>query len=312
MSGLNKIQRFGVITPDRLLVGRVKEALFLFDSLVVDMDIVDQLISFYRTNNDDAALEGFLRQRADILEGRRDELAAHRTIVDISSLLRDKAMLRKTQRLLVEELGNKILGVSDTTTLPADEQHNIVHEACRQMTVNTKKYYSELLAKEGHCAAPMYDGQGEFDAEFSGGSTVCLTVVLHSLPVLQDTVSMRELLAFRDDPQTQRRRTALWTWVHNTSRKNFSAAETADCLANLLDEYTEHVRISKLRYELGVVEMVMTVGAEVLDGLLHLNPTKAVKSLFAFKKRHLDLEEAMLKGPGREVALIHHVRDKFT
>jgi len=169
------------------------------------------------------------------------------------------------------------------------------------------------LQKMDYCASPVYLGQSDLEGAFTseGKLNACLSAVIRSLPVPSESVTWKEILDFRDNPDTQRKLRALHVWQNDVAREDLSPAEVMDKLAHLLDDYAEHMRINRLRHEMTTAEIILTIGAEVLEGLLHLKPTKAIKALFSFGRRDLDLKEVELKAPGHEVAFICKAKESF-
>jgi hypothetical protein len=66
-----------------------------------------------------------------------------------------------------------------------------------------------------------------------------------------------------------------------------------------------------MKYEPSTTEIILRTGADIIESLIKLRPSKAANALYSFRKRKLDLLEAELKAPGREVAFIHKARHEF-
>ena len=61
----------------------------------------------------------------------------------------------------------------------------------------------------------------------------------------------------------------------------------------------------------GKLELLLTVSAEVIEGLAKFQLSKAVQTLFSLRKTDLTLLEAELKAPGRELAFVVQARETF-
>jgi len=55
----------------------------------------------------------------------------------------------------------------------------------------------------------------------------------------------------------------------------------------------------------------LMIPAEVLEGLVWRKPTQMVKALFTFKRQRLQLREAELKAPGRDLAYLIKAKQEF-
>jgi len=141
--------------------------------------------------------------------------------------------------------------------------------------------------------------------------TECLSIILKQIPVPEDDVSIQDVLDFSTAEQAVRHRSALNDWLNGKVREGATASELADELAYLINEYTEFMKISKMRFRTTVSEAIIKMPFEISGGLATLRLTKVVEALFSFRRIYLDLREAELKAPGREVAYIVDAQDRF-
>jgi hypothetical protein len=173
--------------------------------------------------------------------------------------------------------------------------------------------YRERIDKDA-IVMPSYISANQMHCEYSEGhkgEQTCLSVIAH-LPVPGEDIPLDAILNFRADPEVIRRRRTLIDWQNDMEREGLTPQHLADKLAHLLDDYTTYMKHQSKRFEMGVSETILKVSAEVLEGLFHLKPSKAVEAMFSFKKRKLDLMEAELKAPGREVAYIADAHERFS
>jgi hypothetical protein len=67
-----------------------------------------------------------------------------------------------------------------------------------------------------------------------------------------------------------------------------------------------------MKINTGVLETVVTTGAEVMGALASFKWGKAAEALFSLKRRKVALLEAELTAPGNAVAYIVKARETFT
>jgi len=137
------------------------------------------------------------------------------------------------------------------------------------------------------------------------------SVILRKLPVPGKTTSLDRILEFRDDPLSKSKILAMRRWASNLTQMNRSPSEIAQELDWLLNEYEEHMRLHEMKITRGVFETLITVTAEAAEDLVKVRWGKLAKSLFTLSNRKIELLEAELKAPGREIAYISHARKTF-
>ena len=76
-------------------------------------------------------------------------------------------------------------------------------------------------------------------------------------------------------------------------------------------KYEEHIRLYKMKLKHGVLETLLMIPAEMVEGVIRLKPTKIVKALFTFKRQKVELLEQEKKAPGRDLAYLFKSKDEF-
>jgi len=135
-------------------------------------------------------------------------------------------------------------------------------------------------------------------------------VVVQKFPYPDDSTSLERLLEFRDDLDVKRMLVSLRRWASNVLATR-SEAEIAQELDYLLSEYEHHMKVQELKVKKGVWETVLTAAAETVEHAPRLRFGRLAKSLFSISSRKIDLLEAELKAPGREIAYLSRVYNTF-
>ena len=139
-----------------------------------------------------------------------------------------------------------------------------------------------------------------------------LEVLFKAFPVPTDDVPLEQLLDFRRDEDARTKLTALRHWMNKMAREQSSPAEIAEELESLLFEYQRHMRVHRLKHEVSTLQVILTTPFKVMEELVRFKFGTAVEALFALRKQRLDLMEAELTAPGKEVAYISRAMDLFS
>lgn len=136
-------------------------------------------------------------------------------------------------------------------------------------------------------------------------------VVIKEMPEPSDAVSLERILEFRQNPETKAKMLALRRWIRNTATKQLSQNEIAEELDWLISEYQQHMRLHDMKYSRGTLEIVVKTIGELAEDLAKFRFGKISTLPFALSHRRIDLLEAELKAPGREIAYVVHARTEF-
>ena len=136
-------------------------------------------------------------------------------------------------------------------------------------------------------------------------------VIINAMPQPSETTSLERILDFRRDAEAKRKLLALRRWMAGMAKVDSSPRELMDELEWLLDEYETHMRVHKMRIRKGVFQTVVTGAAEIAEDFVKIRWGKLAKLAFAVSATKIELLEAELKAPGREIAYIAHARSEF-
>ena len=137
-------------------------------------------------------------------------------------------------------------------------------------------------------------------------------IVINAMPIPNDSVPWDQIFEYRNDPDSASKLLALKVWMNDVARGQLSPTEVKEKLEFLLDQYQQHMKLHKMKTSIGILGTIIIASAEVLENLAKLEFSKLAKSLFAANKRRVDLMEAELTVPGKEVAYITKSREVFS
>lgn len=135
--------------------------------------------------------------------------------------------------------------------------------------------------------------------------------MLKAFPLPDDSVPWEQIIDFRNDPDSFGKFMAIRSWMSDVAKSNLSPIEIEQKIEWLLHEYQHHMKVHKMKISASTLETVVVSVAEFTENLVKLNFGKAAKALFAIKNKKVQLLEAELKAPGREIALIANANETF-
>lgn len=161
-------------------------------------------------------------------------------------------------------------------------------------------------------AFPVYSDKGTFNDDFAPGKDDLIRIVIEQLPEPDyEGVSWEKIIDFRSDPDTKKLLTYLRHWITDHSRKDLTCNDFLEEILYYCAKYEEHINLHKLKLRHGVLEALLMIPAEIIEGVIRLKPTKTVKALFTFKRQKVELLEQEKKAPGRDLAYLFKARDEF-
>ena len=93
--------------------------------------------------------------------------------------------------------------------------------------------------------------------------------------------------------------------------KDLPPTEISEELEWLEHQYEEHMRFHHMKIKKGVLQIVVTAAGEVSEDLIKLRFGKLSKALFSMSQKNIELMEAEMNVPGREIAYIVNARKRF-
>lgn len=140
--------------------------------------------------------------------------------------------------------------------------------------------------------------------------TTTIRTVLKKFPVIENTDEIEKLIEFKQDSDTQLKLSRLRNWVLEISKSNFTEKEIQQKMEYLLKEYSHQLELHKLKYNLGAMEIFLVTTAELVENIARFKFSKAAKAVFDINRKDILLLEQEEKMTGKELALIHNLRNK--
>lgn len=136
-------------------------------------------------------------------------------------------------------------------------------------------------------------------------------IVINKLPLPNNETPWEQIIDYRNDPENQKSLLSLRRWIRKISTEDLSPVEIEEELEWLTNEFQSHMKIHKLKANTETLEVMIKTPFETIENLIKLKFSKIPEPLFALKKTQINLMEAELNAPGREMAYIIKTRDTF-
>jgi hypothetical protein len=139
-----------------------------------------------------------------------------------------------------------------------------------------------------------------------------IRVSVRNMPEPSDTTSLEEIIRFRQDPESKNKMVALRRWLRTMMTKGLPEKKLNEELEWLVHQYEEHMRFHELKFKRGILEIVVTIAAEIAEDLVKIRLGELSRLPFTLSHRKIDLLQAELNAPGREIAYVVHARKQFS
>jgi hypothetical protein len=131
-----------------------------------------------------------------------------------------------------------------------------------------------------------------------------VNLAIAGFPVIRDDVEWEKIRDFKNEDETKIKIMRFREFAKKISREKLTAIEAQEEIEWMLEEYKQHIKLAKMKYELGKIEGIFLTSLKFVENLLTFKPSEAFGSLYTIKKNRIELLEAELNSPGKEVALL--------
>jgi len=136
-------------------------------------------------------------------------------------------------------------------------------------------------------------------------------IVVSKLPLPNNETPWEQIIDYRRDEDHRKNLLNLRRWIRKISTENLSSAEIEEELEWLLNEFQNYMKLHKLKANTETLEVMVKMLPETIENLIKLKFSKLPEPFFALKKRQINLMEAELNAPGREMSYIIKTQETF-
>lgn len=299
-----------------------KKAALLFDKVYIthDLDITCELIESgdgdfgsnpYSSTLRYLAEQGFILLPADLGYASADQFLSSNIVGTVAAINRE--LLR---------IGNPgIEGDEDYLIGQPDVGDWAAHDGCHPrsqhpMSISDqRRMYESLLLRRNmallrQAGLPDVAVVGRLYQELQDAeqSSPVWRVVFEEMPQLDTRASWDDVRDFRKEEKTQHLVRNLRRWARKIVAEKWTAAELEDEVRELLYEYENHLRIARIGANKGVLEILITGTADLVENIVKLRFGKIGALVSVLRERKVKLLEEESKAPGRELALLSELK----
>ena len=169
----------------------------------------------------------------------------------------------------------------------------------------------QLEDRNAFALLPSATWRSEIEKLTSSKKAIVLSVVLKNFPRLVDDTPWQQVLDFKSDPDSSEKLGALRNWITELARKDYSRAEVEEMMEFYLNDYENHMKLHKLKFSHGSIESIVLTTLDVVENLVKLKWSSVAQALFKIARHDMVMLEAELNAPGRQVAYIRKVQERF-
>ena len=150
---------------------------------------------------------------------------------------------------------------------------------------------------------PLMEAENPSAEPFTKKETV-LKVLIRALPEPSPDTPLEQILELREDEEARRAFSRLRLWMSQMARGTLSEVELAEQMESSLAEYENFMRLHRMKTQRSTMATLVIGATEVLESIATMKLSRAAKLLFDVSSEELDLLEAEIRAPGREVAYL--------
>jgi hypothetical protein len=136
-----------------------------------------------------------------------------------------------------------------------------------------------------------------------------LKIALNQFPIPGPKNAWEDLLSFRQDMHGKQ-----WhfrRFLRDLASRKQTEKEIKDDLEWTLFQYSEAMKIHKLKAGTTLVEVFIIPAMKVLENVSDFKFSEALEAILSIKKRKIELMETEMRAPGRECAYVFEAQKRF-
>lgn len=137
-------------------------------------------------------------------------------------------------------------------------------------------------------------------------------VVISQIPEPAEGTPWEAILDWRNDEETRVKLRRLKHWMNKASQlENLKVSHLQDEVLYLIDDYRQAMKVHSFQTRTGTLRSLVTTSAAVLENIAKLKFEKLADLPFQLLGHKIKRSKADLEAPGRELAYIVDVQNKF-
>lgn len=187
---------------------------------------------------------------------------------------------------------------------------DIIESQIKIQDLNSRCYSMKLNANNRNNYVPiLQDPKNQFIEEYTVKNASVYSILMRNIPCPSE-LNYSQLSELKSDPDFKLKMLRLRNWANEITKENLTAKEVEQKLEYLLEEYTYHFTLHKIKYTLSSFESFITLTADTIENFAKLKFGAIAKTFFDIKRSDIAFLEAETNFTGKEVALIHKIKMK--
>jgi hypothetical protein len=243
--------------------------------------------------------------RKDIIKNSLDELrttltcakSIFDTVTDSAAVLSVDETAFHTNSAAYQMLGNNALA--------AVTRLNEIHKRLAAVTLRT------LHGMDALCVNSLHANPRAGDIDRVIGHQDVINILVDGLCIPDDRTSWQDVLSFRSEYESPQLLRQLRVWVTELIHGKLTYREASEKIDYLKNEYKANARRAGVRATLATVKTMVVGSASMIENSLKLRLAALAEAPFKLLEARAALVEEERKVPGRDLAFMVRVEDRF-
>ncbi len=145
-----------------------------------------------------------------------------------------------------------------------------------------------------------------------GKKTEVVHFTLNQIPEPTANTSWEQIIEFRTDQNVKNKYLALIHWINKKAASLSPMSDIQEEYEYLYSDYLKHFELHRMKYGFSTIEVLVTAGVDLLVSLASGHYLPAIKNLMTMRLSKINLLQEEAKIPGKEIAYIYHINQKFS
>lgn len=146
---------------------------------------------------------------------------------------------------------------------------------------------------------------------FKSKKSNLVTLVIQKMPIFDNLTPWENIVEFKSNTDNIGKFAGLKVWMNKAISSGASISEIKDELDYLLHRHRKSLELHKIKYHSGTLQRIVVGTAELIENGARLKFSNIAKGLFSAHQEKVDLLQAELTAPGKEIAYIYQSQKTF-
>ncbi len=218
--------------------------------------------------------------------------------------------IKKLNDLFKSELYEKTVNKKEKSN--ENHQRELAKLLHRMSTYKARIQAVLLSLKEGNEAYPVIDNLNDLSSIVGDlPKSHVVNILLKKIPMPANDTPWEQIFDFRLDEDSKEKYLRVKRWLYSTATKEIKTNEMVQEIESLIRDYEKHMELHKMKYNHGFLKTTIISTVEFVENLMKLKWSDATKQIFNLKNERINLIEAEMKAPGRQLSYFVKAKENF-